>query len=104
MAYRRKPWRTQRPEQEVRATQNQICQRERAAKTETIGDRAAHNRKNPNQPAKESRHSTGSRYRKNLRLIEIPLQRRETGLIRRPLEQLGNTGEPKRPPTTSFKF
>ena len=55
VAYGRQPGSSQRSQQEIRAAQDQIGQRERAAESQAIGNRAAESRQKPDQPAKQVR-------------------------------------------------
>ena len=95
VAHRRQPRRSQRSQQKIGAAQDQVGQRERAAKSHAVGQRAAEYRQKPHQPAEESGERAGLLGGEMQDFVQIARQRSERRIIGKPLEQLADVGDPE---------
>ena len=97
VADRRHPRRAQRAQQKVRAAQDEIRERQRAAEAHAVGQRAAEDGEKPDQSAEESSERAGLLERKLQSLVQIARQRSEGGVVGEPLEELADVGDPEGP-------
>ena len=94
-AHRRQPRRSQRTQQKIRAAQNEVGERKRAAKSQAVGERAAEGREKPNQAAEKSGEAAGLLDGKIQRLVQVTRQRGERRVVRKALEKLADVGHPE---------
>jgi len=90
-----KPRRVDGAEQKIGRSKNQVSQRERAAETETVRDRAAKNREKPNHTAKDSSERAGLLCRKIQLFVEIVGERSESAVVGKALENFRDVGDPE---------
>src|SRR6185312_10435314 len=96
VANRGQPGRSQRSQQEVGATQDQVGQRQGAAKSQAIGDSSAEYRQKPDQPSKQSGEAARLLYPEVQSLMKIAGQRCERGIVREPFKEFADIGDPER--------
>ncbi len=96
-SYRRKPRRTDRTEQEVRACQDQIGEGKSAAKAEPVSDRASKDGQEPYQAAKEPGQIRSALRRKAEDFVKVACQRGKHGVVGETFEELGDVGDPEGP-------
>ncbi len=96
VAQRSQPRRSERAEEEIRARQNQVSNRQGAAEAEAIGNRSSKYRQDPDQPAKKPRKIRRPLGGKVQRFVEIPGKGSESSVVREPLKQFAEVGDPER--------
>jgi len=91
----RKPWGANGAEEEIRASKNQIGERERAAKAEPVGGRAAEDGKKPDHAAEDAGERAGLLGGEAETLVKIVGEGGEGAVIREALKDFGNVGDPE---------
>ena len=85
------------PSRKYEIGQNQVGQRQRPAKAHPVRESSAERRQKPHQPAKQSRQTAGPLDAEVQALMQIARQRGKRRVVRQPLEELADVGNPERP-------
>ncbi len=89
------PGRSQRSQQEVGATQDQVGEGKGATEAHPVSHGSAEYRQKPHQPAEDSGERTRLLGWEMQRFMEVARQRGEGRVIGKPLEQLAEVGDPE---------
>ncbi len=91
------PRRAQRAQQKIRAAEDEVGHRERAAEAHAVGQRASEDGEKPDQAAEEAGERRGLLDGKAQGLVQIARQRGEGRIVREALEELADVGDPEGP-------
>src|SRR5205085_1814660 len=95
IADRGDPGRAKRANQEIRATQEEISQRQRAPESNAVGQRAAEYRHHPNRATKNAAKACSFLRRKLQCFVKVASKRGEYRVVRQALKNLTDIGHPE---------